>query len=66
MPGPEAKTEYHWVAFLTFSDLPKLRVVMLSMIFPKREEPPNSPFQLALIPRLSGSLYSNCGVHSMV
>ena len=56
MPGPEAKTEYHWLAFFASVDLPKL----LTVIFVQRglhaaRGLANRPDQLAFMPRYSGS-----------
>ena len=51
MPGPEAKTEYHCVAFFTLSDLPKFLAVILASSLPTRESSPNRPPQLAFIAR---------------
>ena len=55
MPGPEAKTEYHCVAFFTSVDVPKLLTVIFSSAACTISLPRKRPDQLAFMPRNSGS-----------
>ena len=51
IPGPDAKTEYHCVAFFASVDLPKFLTVIFSSAASSRSSPRKSPCQLAFMPR---------------
>ena len=65
MPGPEANTEYHWVAFARL-DLPKLVHTMSVSAFETRIAGAQQPVPVGVHALVQRLVVEQLGVHSVV